>query len=101
MEIRVYKCPYCNHRGPIQDFHKEHIVAKKQREVRTRNVLLDEKGIYGVLPDTVPACKRCNLSKGAKSPGQWARWLKGHPDKWYPWPDGDRRRWMNLMLTLP
>jgi len=101
MEAELFKCPYCHHKGPPKDFHIEHIVAKKQRAERKKRPLFNEKGIYDILPDTMPACGKCNQSKGAMSPGNWARWLKSHPDKWHPWPDGDRQRWMNMMLSMP
>ena len=100
--MAYYKCRYCGHKGNKRTRHKDHPVPIKVREERSRNPLArgHESGIYEVLPDTIDTCSKCNESKGAKTPGQWARWLQDHPDRWYPWEDGDRRPFINKFFHL-
>lgn len=97
-----YRCFYCGHVGTEEDFDTEHFVSQKARGRRKGlSPLYDERGLYRVLPDTAEVCYKCNRSKRDLSMGDWARWLADHPDKWYPWEDGDRRWFIQWYLGLP
>jgi len=95
------KCCYCGHVGDESEFEEEHFVAHNTREMRKLNKLLDEKGIYAVLPDTMDVCHICNESKQDLSLGNWARWLRRHPEKLHPWNDGDRNWFVAWYGWLP
>lgn len=71
------KCTYCGSSWSIQ---QDHVRAKSKGGVAT-----------------VPACRRCNQSKGAKSQGEWFNWLKQNDSyRWGRIKNNNKRKRSNI-----
>lgn len=77
----IYQCFICGHIGNARTRHEAHFVPVSSGGVRVGD-----------------ACNKCNWQMGAKTRGQYARWLREHPEERFPWPDGDRRPFMRRYL---
>jgi HNH endonuclease len=57
------RCTYCGEKTGPGNFHRDHIIPRS-------------RGGNGSEDNRAPACARCNLSKGAKTPEEWYTWMK-------------------------
>lgn len=76
-----YRCFVCGHGGDARTQHDAHLVPYSRGGVKVRD-----------------ACRKCNLQMGAKTRGEYGRWLNERPGEWFPWPDGDRRPFIRQYL---